>query len=424
MIPRCRRRLLLVAGLAATLPGQIAAQDCCVAEGRRVAAEFRVPGLEDRRFTPEDYWLALEPYLADGTVRVTEVGQSLQGRPLRAITFGAGPTTVFLWSQMHGDEATATMSLADLANYLAHGRDSLHRELSTALTVVMLPMLNPDGAQLFRRHNAVAIDVNRDARRLATPEAQALKRLRDSIDADFGFNLHDQGTRTAGPQGELVGIALLAPAADEERSWGAVRRRARQVAAVIAEVLELLIPGQIAKYDDSFEPRAFGDNMQAWGTSTVLIESGALRGDPQKQRLRELNVVALLSSFHAIASGDYRAADPLAYESLPFNSGLANDLLLTGGSIVLGGGVPAPVAADVALIYDDRVALTTPLYGEVGDLAGASALDTLDVSGLFLHPRTMEGTATIITRGAPALLDVRRGPEPDSELVFRIPETP
>jgi hypothetical protein len=36
--------------------------------------------------------------------------------------------------------------------------------------------------------------------------------------------------------------------------------------------------------------------MQQWGTSTVLIESGALPDDPQKQRLRALNVAAILGA--------------------------------------------------------------------------------------------------------------------------------
>jgi hypothetical protein len=59
--------------------------------------------------------------------------------------------------------------------------------------------------------------------------------------------------------------------------------------------------------------------MQRWGTSTVLIESGALPGDPEKQRLRAVNVVAIVSALDAIATGRFRAADPRAYDALPGN---------------------------------------------------------------------------------------------------------
>lgn len=85
-----------------------------------------------------------------------------------------------LWSQMHGDEATATMALADIFGFLADTRTSeLRSRLTRSLSIVFVPMLNPDGAELFQRQNAVGIDVNRDARRLVTPEARALRALHE-----------------------------------------------------------------------------------------------------------------------------------------------------------------------------------------------------------------------------------------------------
>lgn len=193
---------------------------CCLEVGRRVAANNRVAAITTRRFTHTDYWTALDPLLKSNALRVTPVGTSTHGRALRAITFGTGPTTVFLWSQMHGDESTATMALADILSWLgAPDRDALRDTLAVRLTLVMLPMLNPDGAELFQRENAVGVDVNRDVRRLATAEARTLKAVRDSIKPAFGFNLHDQNARTLGrPGGQRVGIALLAPAADAGKS--------------------------------------------------------------------------------------------------------------------------------------------------------------------------------------------------------------
>jgi hypothetical protein len=280
----------------------------------------------------------------------------------------------------------------------------------------MIPMLNPDGAERFVRHDALGVDVNRDARRLATPEGRILKTVRDSLEADFGFNLHDQGTNTAGPDGELVGIALLAPAADEERSWGPVRQRARRVSGVIAASLQEEIPGRIARYDDAFTPRAFGDNMQLWGTSTVLIESGVLPDDPQKQELRRLNVLAILAALESIADGTVEDASTAPYDDLPMNEDITNDLLLSGGRVVMGDG--ASYLLDVAIVYDDAVARTGPKYGEIGDLDGVRALETVDVTGLYLHPELEGG---VLRRGDAVRLSVRRGVDPASELVRRIP---
>jgi hypothetical protein len=186
-------------------------------------------------------------------------------------------------------------------------------------------------------------------------------------------------------------------------------------------MLEREIPGRLAKYNDTFNPRAFGDLMQAWGTSTVLIESGALPDDPEKQRLRAINVAAILSVLEAMPTGRYRGADTLAYEALPFNHRIASDIHLVGGRVVLGD--HEPLAVDIALAYDDPVAGTDLHIGEVGDLSDAVALDTLDISGLFVHPDTtannLHDGGWWLERGAPAVFTVRRGIDPSSEVMHR-----
>jgi hypothetical protein len=270
--------LLLFTGFA---PAVAQSLTCCPLLGADIAERYRVRAIDERRFTHDDLWDALLPFDGAGGVSIADVGRSLHDRAIRAVSFGTGPTSVLLWSQMHGDESTATMALADVIRFFAEGSDDpLRATIRDKLSVTMVPMLNPDGAERYQRYNAAGVDINRDARRLATPEARALKVLRDTLEPAFGFNLHDQGARTtAGEHGEQVAVALLAPAADSARSYGPVRGRARQLAALLAQGLEAELPGRTAKYEDAFNPRAFGDLIQQWGTSTVLIESGALPGN-------------------------------------------------------------------------------------------------------------------------------------------------
>ena len=417
-------------GACSVIPrGGSGASDCCTrnafTSALRIAEQYRNPGITERRFTHETFWRAVENSIHAPALRYESVGRSVLGRDIRAVTFGNGPTRVLLWSQMHGDEATATMALADLFRFFAEATSHpLQRRLASELTVVFVPMLNPDGAELFQRQNAVGIDVNRDARRQVTPEARALKALRDRFNPQFGFNLHDQNARTrAGTRGVASGIALLPSAFDEAKSYNDVRTRARLVAATLATAFAYEIPGRVAKYDDEYNPRAFGDLMQQWGTSTVLIESGALPNDPQKQRLRTLNAAAILVVLDAIATGGYASANPNAYESLPFNAGGAFDLLVRGGMLVLEN--RAPILVDLAINYDDAVARTGGRIRDVGDLADVIAIDTLDVPGLFIHPsqsvltRTPQGAMLRI--GAEADLEFRRGVDAVSELVRRLP---
>jgi hypothetical protein len=389
-----------------------------------IAEKHKVAAITQRRFKHAEFWRAVQPALKSPRFTTKEVGKSMQGRTLRTVTFGKGPVKVFMWSQMHGNEATATMSLADMFAFFASSEPSPLRDaIENGLTITFLPMLNPDGAEIFQRENAAGIDINRDVRRLSTPEAQTLKAVRDAIVPDFGFNLHDQNARTRVGNGLPAAIALLPPAADSAKTYNPVRTRARLVAAWLATDFNNVVKDRIAKYDDTFNARAFGDAMQAWGASTVLIESGAILGDPQKQRLRTYNAAAMLGVLEAIATKSYEAADPRAYESLPFNRGGAYDLLVMGASVVIPGvGV---TREDVAINFDDSVARTSGRLAEMGDLEGVIALDTVRYDGKVLHPaptsvltRSKKGYTPI---GGPAVFTVRETASPTSKVLGRVP---
>jgi beta-lactamase class A len=396
------------------------------AELAALHARHRVAGLEERTFGHAHYWSLVTPVLERGSaLRVDRIGESVQGRALNAITHGSGPTTVLLWSQMHGDESTATMALADIFAFLADAPDHpLARRLGERLTTVWVPMLNPDGAEQFQRRNALGIDINRDARALVTPEARALKGIRDRLDADVGFNLHDQNIRTTvGETGRQAAFALLAPPWGESRDDDAVRERAARLAGVMRLAVDSLLDGRIARYDDSFNPRAFGDLMQQWGTSTVLVESGGWDGDPEKQHLRLANFVGILSALDALASGTYAQVSPDWYRSLPFNGRPLTDLLVRGGHVVLsangaqpatGASAPRPFRADLAVQYADPSRWIGPRVDEVGDLQEARARRTLDIDGLYAH---VEGGGPM---GPVRRIVVREGPRPDDGAVWII----
>ena len=72
-------------------------------------------------------------------------------------------------------------------------------------------------------------------------------------------------------------IALLAVAGDPQGTLTPGRARAKRVCSRDrARRSTPFVPGGIARYDEDWSPRAFGDNLTAWGTPVVLIESGGL----------------------------------------------------------------------------------------------------------------------------------------------------
>ena len=269
---------------------------------------------------------------------VVTLGNSVEGRPIHSLTYGEGAQKVMLWSQMHGDESTATMALFDLFNFLEgptdDGYSDIREVISNHLTVKFIPMVNPDGAERFQRRNVLGIDLNRDALRTSSPEAQILREAREAFNPSFGFNLHDQNVyyNTKGSANPAT-ISVLAPAYNEATDINEVRENAMKVIVGMNRILQEETTGHVGKYNDSFEPRAFGDNFQKWGTSTILIESGGFPDDPEKQYIRKLNFMILLNALYEIATEAYKTYDKEAYFSIPDNDSKLVDLLIRDVSL-------------------------------------------------------------------------------------------
>jgi hypothetical protein len=302
-----------------------------VAALQRQYDTYREPCFNHRRFKHADIQPLIAGLSPDKGFQVKELGLSTEKRVIHHIQLGKGPTKVMLWSQMHGDEPTATMALFDIFRFfsVSDNLDSYRKVMLDNLSLHFVPMLNPDGAEVFKRRTALDTDMNRDALRLVNPESRLLKNLRDELNADFGFNLHDQHTRyTAYYTPKPATISFLAPAYNLSKEVNPVRERAMRLIAAMNEDLQSIIPGQVAKYNDEFEPRAFGDNIQKWGTSTVLIESGGYPNDPEKFYIRQLNFISILSALYAIAQKEYEQYTTEQYWALPENRTQLRHLVL------------------------------------------------------------------------------------------------
>lgn len=332
---------------------------------------------------------------ASSLFTVREEGRSVEGREIWSVSFGRGPFVVMLWSQMHGDEPTATSALFDLYEYIRLHRDTpAVSGLLERLTVHTVPMLNPDGAELYQRRNAQNLDVNRDALELVSPEARLLKSLRDRWQARVGYNLHNQNWRTqVGSPGKGAAISLLSVAYDEARSMNEGRVLTKKLGAVVRDALEPYALGRIGRYDDTFEPRAFGDQLTLAGTPVLLIETGPWPDPNPDPMLVRLNYIALIRSLHALASGTVHDADPGRYDSLPENRGGGFHTRFIDVSVVRAPDRPLE-KADVGLVgvrrvrLDDgkRTAVLQLTVGGIGDLTMEAALFAVNAHGRVLAP--------------------------------------
>ncbi len=332
------------------------------------------------------------------SLRMEEVGKSFLGRSIRMLALGRGEQKILLWSQMHGDEPSATPALLDIANYLLeHADEPAARSILDGFTLLMIPMLNPDGAEVYERRNAQAIDINRDALNLTTPEGRTLKRVRDDYEPLLGFNLHDQNRRTAvGDTGLLATNAVLAVAGDPENTLTPGRLRAKRACAAIVGALAPFMPGGMARYDEDWSPRAFGDNLTAWGTPVVLIESGGVPSGHEFTVLTRLNFVAILTVLHDLARDDLAGHDPQVYEDLLRNqSNSWSDVVVRDGYLQQPG-TDRAYRADLAFdrlrsdrqdVGCSRGATARSRISEIGDARFLGAGQSLDANdSLMLAP--------------------------------------
>ncbi len=339
---------------------------------------------------------------------VNEVGRSNANREIYQVEFGHGPLKVFMWSQMHGDEPTATSALIDMFSYLQkEHKNDLVKKIADTMTIRAVPMLNPDGEEMYQRRNLQGIDINRDAVDLKTPEARLLKQLRDDWSPAIGFNLHNQGAlTTVGRAPSQAAISLLVVYGDAAKTTSPGLERNTRLTSQIVLALQKFIPGHIARYGDEYTATAFGDNFTAWGTPVILIETGALYGKDE-MFLVKMNFVAFMTVLQSLANGEEASQSPTPYLSLVENSsgGLVNFLFRRANIHVMAapvaptvpGAAPPTVpsvnapstVADIAAVTERRRAsLIAPVtIRNIGNLTSVRGLEEYDASGFNVYQR-------------------------------------
>jgi hypothetical protein len=247
----------------------------------------------------------------------TIVGYSVLNQPIYAYNLGKGPKKILIWSQMHGNESTTTRALLDLFEYL-HTKDG--SRLLKGLTLMIIPQLNPDGALNYTRFNANNVDLNRDAMNLTQPETVALINVFNAFLPDFCFNLHEQRSIfSAGKMGRPATISFLSPASDVQRNLTPARITAMQLIGHVNKELQKLIPNQIGRYDDTFNPNCIGDHFISLGVPTLLFEAGHNNLDYDRNFTKTMIFNALLIALNAIENDDFLNYTTSAYDEIPEN---------------------------------------------------------------------------------------------------------
>jgi hypothetical protein len=145
---------------------------------------------------------------------------------------------IVITCRQHGDEPAGTEAAIALINHVANDPNAASH--LRGVTLFIVPMVNPDGADALSRVNGVGADLNRDWGAFKQPETAAVRDAVRSVSPSFVLDVHSwdmvdpfQEVCLEGPRGAGgIGAKLLLPLANlQARAAYGLQTLARQPVA-------------------------------------------------------------------------------------------------------------------------------------------------------------------------------------------------
>jgi hypothetical protein len=278
----------------------------------------------------------IEPILCklNADFKVQVEGKSVLEKPIYSVQYGHGKTKVYMWSQMHGDESTCTKAILDLFNLLSNDTNYA-TFIQSNYSLYILPIVNPDGAEVHTRENINKVDLNRDVVKCTQPESKILKRIFEDFAPNYCLNMHDQRTiYGVGETDKSAIISFLAPAFNSNRDINVYRSKAMNVISKMNLELQKHIVGHVGRYNDTYCDSCFGDYFASKNGITILFEAGHHPNDYERDLTRKYILMGLLVAFNIMHENDVVDKDNSEYFKIPDNKVSFFDILYKNVKII------------------------------------------------------------------------------------------
>jgi hypothetical protein len=278
---------------------------------------------------------------SQGAVEVASAGLSGEGRELLYATVGSGPDVFWLQSRIHGNELHSTEAALQVLRYLASSGSAEARRIREQLTVIVIPMYNPDGSTANIRQSTTPfrIDLNRDWELFRQPESTAFYRLWEETKPRLALDLHhmSQSPVVAGTN-DLNTFQIGARSIDPSRMTTEQWLTNRQMALISTGAVARLGTGNVARYPLIDITNAVISRMLLGGpgpdgsdpgfkTQGAIFYEVRSVGQKSNGMLEQLFVRPTMAVLNAAADGSLYEHSGAGWEDIPF-----------GGSEPCGGG--------------------------------------------------------------------------------------
>lgn len=276
------------------------------------------------------------------------IGESVKGRDLYLVKYMSNPEnpTILFLTQQHGNEQLTTEGALEFIKHLGTGK---MKGVTDNVNVLIVPMLNPDGAmgdvdfsledyvasgdRNLTRLNAVGVDLNRDHVDKIQPETKALhENVMSKYNIDYMIDLHHQGANSE-RDGKLVSGSILYPTTPNADP--AVVEGSKKLGAIVFDAIDSKGWGHLGKYRGGDAETISRNGIAVeYGISTLLFEMRGMSdhyyesyvlGQKSNGYLIKQTITTLESTVRAIADGSIDEADTSFWDTLAYQQTRASE---------------------------------------------------------------------------------------------------
>lgn len=270
-----------------------------------------------------------------GEVDVSSAGLSGEGRQLLYATVGDGPDVFWLQARIHGNELHSTEAVLQILKYLGSSGSAEARRIRENLTVIVIPMYNPDGATANIRQSTTPfrLDLNRDWELFRQPESRAFYDLWEQTRPRLALDLHHMGqSPVVEGTNELNTFQIGARSIDPSRMTAEQWLTNRQMALISTAAVSRLGTGNVARYPLIDITNAVISRMLLGGpgpdgsdpgfeTQGAIFYEVRSVGQKSNGMLEQLFVRPTMAVLNAAADGSLYGHPGTGWESIPFGDG-------------------------------------------------------------------------------------------------------
>jgi hypothetical protein len=272
---------------------------------------------------------------SQGRVEVASAGLSGEGRELVYATVGTGPDVFWLQARIHGNELHGTEAVLQILRFLGSSGGPEAERIRDQLTVIVIPMYNPDGATANIRQSTTPfrIDLNRDWELFRQPESRAWYDLWEATRPRLALDLHHMGqSPVVEGTNELNTFQIGARSIDPSRMTAEQWLTNRQMALISTAAVSRLGTGNVARYPLIDITNAVISRMLLGGpgpdgsdpgfeTQGAIFYEVRSVGQKSNGMLEQLFVRPTMAVLNAAADGSLYDHPGTGWEDIPFGDG-------------------------------------------------------------------------------------------------------